>query len=58
MPIEVKSSDLFETRKEDKEFKKAIKKVLFEFGYVGADRILIHLGENNGVKGGEIIKYF
>lgn len=58
MPVEVNSTLLFKTKKENKAFKEAVKKLLAKFGYHGADRILIHLGENCGVKGGEITKYF
>lgn len=40
-----------------KEFKEELKKLLEAYDCEG-DRILIHLGENNGIKGGEITKYF
>ena len=39
-------------------FRKALKELIKEYGYGDADKILIHIGENAGVKGGEIIKYF
>lgn len=40
-----------------KEFKEDLRKLLETYDCEG-DRILIHLGENNGIKGGEITKYF
>ncbi len=40
-----------------KMFKKDLKRLLALYGYKGVDRILIHLGESNGIKGCEITKY-
>lgn len=40
-----------------KRFKKELKALLKAYGYE-ADRLLVHFGENNGIKGGEITKYF
>jgi len=40
-----------------KMFKKDLKRLLKLYGYDDANRILIHLGENSGIKGCEITKY-
>ena len=45
-------------KQEVKQFKYALKGLLELYGYKGIDKVIIHLGENSGVKGGEIIKYF
>ena len=39
---------------EKKTFKGELKKLIKEFGYEKVDKIIIHLGENCGVRGGEI----
>lgn len=59
-----KNDGIVEAAEEEvkKQFKKELRALLVRYksylGHQDQDRILIHLGENNGVKGGEIIKYF
>jgi hypothetical protein len=41
-----------------KMFKKDLRNLLESYDYNNVDKILIHLGENTGIKGGEITIYF
>lgn len=40
-----------------RELKQKIKALLIEYGYRDIDRIVLNLGENSGVKGGEVTRY-
>lgn len=54
------SLDKLENDNTRKEFKQELKELLVRYGYRCVDKLLIHIGENDGVKGGEIIvhRYF
>jgi len=53
----VKESDKREGYDAGKDLRRALREVLREFGFEGVDRLELQLGENCGIKRGEVVRY-